>query len=76
MPAVKIACAVYRGPYEHLGDGWTELMSWIETNKHIPAEDQWECYVVGPDSTTDAAAWQTGLNCPVIDSAYPASAKT
>jgi effector-binding domain-containing protein len=69
MPSVRVARAVYRGPYEHLGDGWEQLMSWIESNEHIPAEDRWERYVIGPDSTADAAAWETELNCPLIDPA-------
>jgi effector-binding domain-containing protein len=69
MPSVRVARAVYRGPYEHLGDGWGQFMSWIELNGHIPAEDRWERYVIGPDSTTDVAAWETELNCPLIDPA-------
>ena len=44
-------------------------MSWIELNGYIPAEDRWERYVIGPDSTTDATAWETELNGPLIDPA-------
>ena len=65
LPATKVARTVYHGPYEGLGEAWAEFMKWIEDAGHAPAEDLWECYIKGPESTSDAAAWQTELNRPL-----------
>ena len=44
-------------------------MRWIEAEGHIPREDLWEIYAVGPESGQDASAWRTELNCPLVDAA-------
>ena len=66
FPAARVARTVYHGPYEGLGGAWGELCDWIEANGHVPREDLWECYVVGPESSHDPAAWRTELNRPLI----------
>jgi effector-binding domain-containing protein len=66
LPAARVARTVYRGPYEGLGGAWGELCDWIEANGHVPREDLWECYVVGPESSHDPAAWRTELNRPLV----------
>ena len=65
LPAVKIARAIYLGPYEGLGDAWCEFSEWIKTNGHTPAADLWECYVAGPESGADSSKWRTELNRPL-----------
>lgn len=62
LRAARVARTIYRGPYEQLGDGWGELMRWMETNGHQPADDLWEIYVTGPESALDPAQWETELN--------------
>jgi effector-binding domain-containing protein len=65
LPATRVARTVYHGPYEGLGGAWGELYAWIAANGHTPGPDLWECYVVGPEATSDAANWRTELNRPL-----------
>jgi effector-binding domain-containing protein len=66
LPAARVARTVYHGPYEGLSDAWGEFMGWIEAQGHTPAPDLWECYVAGPESSPDPAAWRTELNRPLL----------
>jgi effector-binding domain-containing protein len=61
-----VARVVYRGPYEGLGAAWGEFDAWIAANGHKPGTDLWECYVAGPESSPDPAAWRTELNRPLV----------
>lgn len=63
--AMKVARTVYHGPYEGLGAAWGEFRDWIKISGHTPAEDLWECYLVGPESGTDPSTWRTELNRPL-----------
>ncbi len=65
-PAMKVARTVSRGPYEELPDAWGKFTEWIATNGHTPAEDLWECYVAGPQTSADPTRWQTELNQPLM----------
>jgi effector-binding domain-containing protein len=65
LRAVKVARTVYHGGYEGLGAAWGELDAWIAAQRLSPAPDLWECYVVGPESGPDPAAWRTQLNRPL-----------
>jgi effector-binding domain-containing protein len=67
LPATKLARTVYRGPYEGLGAAWGELDAWIAGEGHTPQGDLWECYVAGPESSSDPAGWRTELNRPIAD---------
>ena len=62
LPASKVARTVYSGPYEGLPAAWGEFSSWMKTNGHKQAEDLWEVYSVGPQSSSDPANWRTELN--------------
>lgn len=66
LPAATVARTVYHGPYEGLGAAWGELMAWIEANGQTPAPNLWECYAVGPETTTDPGGWRTELNRPLL----------
>ena len=65
LPAATVARTVYHGPYEDLGAAWAEFGAWIAAEGHTPAPDLWECYVAGPESSPDPAAWRTELNRPL-----------
>lgn len=65
-PAMKVARAVYRGPYEGLAGAWGEFDAWVKANGHKPAADLWEVYVAGPESGSDPAEWRTELNRPLV----------
>jgi len=66
LPAATVARTVYHGDYEDLGSAWGEFMDWIAAEGHQPAQDLWECYVAGPESSPDPATWRTELNRPLI----------
>jgi effector-binding domain-containing protein len=66
LPAVKVARTIYHGAYEGLGDAWGDFNDWIVANGHTPASDLWECYLAGPESSRDPAAWSTELNRPLV----------
>jgi effector-binding domain-containing protein len=67
LPAVKVARTVYGGPYEGLPSAWGEFDKWMKANGHEPAEDLWEVYSVGPQSSPDPANWRTELNRPLAN---------
>jgi effector-binding domain-containing protein len=65
LPAAKVARTVYSGPYEGLSSAWVEFGKWMKVNGHEPAENLWQVYSVGPQSTPDPADWRTELNRPL-----------
>ena len=65
LPAAKVARSVYSGPYEGLPAAWGEFNKWMKANGHAQAEDLWEVYSVGPQSSPDPANWRTELNRPL-----------
>ena len=65
LPAAKVARTVYHGPYQGLPGAWGEFVTWMKANGHELAEDLWEVYQVGPQSSPDAANWRTELNRPL-----------
>ena len=67
LPAAKVARTVYSGPYEGLPSAWGEFQTWMTANGHAHAEDLWEVYSVGPQSSPDAATWRTELNRPLAN---------
>ena len=67
LSAATVARTVYRGPYEGLGDAWSDLTAWVVAEGHTPAPNLWECYLVGPESDPDPAVWRTELNRPLLE---------
>ncbi len=65
LSATTTARTIYHGGYEGLSTAWGEFRAWIAANGHTPRQDFWECYVVGPESNSDPAAWRTELNQPL-----------
>jgi effector-binding domain-containing protein len=65
LPAATVARTIYHGAYEGLAGGWGELEAWITATDHRTAGEFWERYLVGPESTQDAAGWRTELNRPL-----------
>ncbi len=66
LPAARLAQVVYSGPYEGLAVAWGEFCDWIAAAKLTPAEELWERYLVGPESSPDPANWRTELNRPLL----------
>src|SRR3982074_703141 len=67
LPAVKVARAGYSGPYDGLPSAWGEFARWMKANGHEQAENLWEVYSIGPQSTPDSANWRTELNRPLTN---------
>ncbi len=67
LPAAKVARTVYSGPYEGLPSAWGEFDTWMKANGHARAENLWELYSVGPQSSPDPANWRTELNRPLAN---------
>ncbi len=67
LPAVKAARMVYSGPYEGLPSAWGEFNKWLKANGHEQAENLWEVYSIGPQSTADSASWRTELTRPLTN---------
>ena len=68
VATVKAARTVYHGPYEGLAFAWGELKQWIAANGHRQGPDLYECYLVGPESSSNPAGWRTELTQPLIES--------
>ncbi len=66
LPSATVARTVYHGPYEGLASAWAEVDAWISAEGLTPRPDLWECYVSGPESSPDLAAWRTELKRPLI----------
>jgi effector-binding domain-containing protein len=63
--AATVARTVHHGPFDGLGSAWGELQAWILAQGHAAGADFWECYLVGPETSADPAAWRTELNQPL-----------
>jgi uncharacterized protein YndB with AHSA1/START domain/effector-binding domain-containing protein len=66
LPSVTVAQTVYSGPYENLGAAWGEFDDWMKANGHAPAADLYQCYEVGPESSSNPAEWRTVLRRPIL----------
>lgn len=65
-PAMCVAQTVSHGGYENLGNAWGEFIGWLEANGHKFGPDLYECYVAGPESSSDPANWRTELSKPLV----------
>jgi len=68
-PAVKAARTVLHGNYTSLGAAWGELRDWIAAQSHATGPAFWECYAVGPETSSDPADWRTELTWPLAEDA-------
>ena len=66
LPAETVARVTYRGPYEGLHSAWGEFDRWVAAEGHKGATHLWECYVSGPESSSDPNSWRTELNRPLV----------
>jgi effector-binding domain-containing protein len=66
--AGRVARTIHHGPYdgpEGLAAAWGEFSGWVAANGHVAGEDLYECYLVGPETSSDPAAWRTELSRPL-----------
>ncbi|HQQ70882.1 MAG TPA: GyrI-like domain-containing protein [Alicycliphilus sp.] len=64
-PVMHAARTLYRGRYEDLPQGWSDLRAWIAAQGLGTTGEQWECYITGPEIGSDANAWRTELYLPL-----------
>jgi effector-binding domain-containing protein len=67
LRARRVVRTVYHGGYEGLAGAWQEFEAWIRGERLDTTIDLWESYLRGPESSSDAADWQTELNRPLMD---------
>lgn len=70
-PALKMVRTVYHGPYEGLGEAWHAFGKWIAANGYTTADDLYECYLVGPETSADPADWRTELSRVIVADSAP-----
>ena len=61
-PAVA---TIHTGSYDSMGETYGALTAWMSEHGLTPGTDMWEEYLVGPDSGTDPAGWQTRIVWPL-----------
>ncbi len=66
IPAQRTARTTYHGDYGRLGEAWGQFMTWVKAQGVPYAEDLWEVYAVGLESSPNPADWQTQLNRPLL----------
>jgi effector-binding domain-containing protein len=66
LPAGRVARTLYRGPYEGLGAAWGQFKAQLARDGKQTTEAIWESYLVGPESTQDAAGYVTELTQPLV----------
>jgi effector-binding domain-containing protein len=65
LPAARVACTTYVGPYAGIGAAYEELYEWIVLQGYQPAGAPRERYVVGPDQTSSPGEYCTEIEVPV-----------
>ena len=66
-PALKVVRTVYLVPYEGLAEAWHEFGVWIDANGYKTANDLYECYLVGPESSPNPVDWRTELSRSLVE---------
>ncbi|MFC1942354.1 MerR family transcriptional regulator [Chloroflexota bacterium] len=61
----EAACAVYKGPYENIGEAYSALMSWIEANGYQITGPDRELYLTSPADTKNPPEYVTEIQFPV-----------
>ena len=65
MPAAEMACTVYQGKYEEIGNAYSAVMAWIEPNGYRIAGPNREVYLRSPGDTGDPSQYVTEIQVPV-----------
>jgi len=66
LPSATVARTVHHGGYEGLHAAWTEFAAWAAKSGRRPRGDQWDVYVVGPETSKNPADWRTELNLALV----------
>jgi effector-binding domain-containing protein len=66
---MTVARTVLHGNCDGLAAAWGELGAWVDGQGRRSANDFWEVYSKGPESSSDPADWRTQLNRPLLEGA-------
>ncbi|HOG46425.1 MAG TPA: MerR family transcriptional regulator [Anaerolineae bacterium] len=66
LPGGEMACVVYLGPYEGIGEGYNAVMAWLEPNGYRIADCLREVYLRGPGDGNDPAQYVTEIQVPAV----------
>ena len=72
LPATNVAETLHVGPYELLGEAYSELMGWIARNGFQVAGPVRETYLNEPGPDVPPEAYQTRIAMPIVATAVPA----
>jgi AraC family transcriptional regulator len=69
LPAVRVASAVHRGPYDTIGPLYTEMFAWLQAKGLRVAGPVREVYVVapGPGGTSNPEDFVTEVQVPIVE---------
>ncbi len=65
VPGGEMACLVYRGPYESIGEAYAYLISWISANGYRIGGPSREVYLRGPADQCSPDEYLTEIQFPV-----------
>lgn len=69
IPAAMVARTIHHGPYDGpdgLAAAWSKFGEWIAANGHVTGPDFYECYLTGPESSSNSTDWRTELSRPLL----------
>lgn len=64
-PVEEMACIVHQGSYDTVGEGYTQLMAWIEAQGYRISGPNREVYVKGPGADHEPSDYVTEIQFPV-----------
>lgn len=65
LPAGRAATVTHLGPYDGLGQTWSGLWRWMESEGLKGAGAPWEVYMTDPGAEPDQSKWRTEIFFPV-----------
>lgn len=66
LPGGEMACVIYQGPYEGIGEGYNAVMAWLEPNGYRVAGPVREVYLRGPGDSQNPAEYVTEIQVPAV----------
>jgi AraC family transcriptional regulator len=65
LPGGPAVVAIHGGPYDQLGETYSEMERWSEANGLHVGDAPWESYITDPAEFPDAAQWRTEIYWPL-----------
>ena len=66
LPGIdQAACVVFKGPYDNIGEAYTFVMNWVESNGYRITGPDRELYLTGPAETQDPTGYVTEIQFPI-----------